>query len=191
MTTLTTRLFDVTADANIDAVILPAMTAEQVVTVEVLWRPHRQSVGGEHSHWDWALKTGRLAIPRSHIVGVECRGAVEGMALIFERGYHARLPPDGGGPLVYVDFIEAAPWNLRSFPTGQRYAGVGLALMRFAVEKSIELGFGGRVGLHSLPQSERFYAVSCGMLGGEVDFGYYGLRYYEFTQTLGTAFLEE
>ncbi|HUR53670.1 MAG TPA: hypothetical protein VMZ71_06045 [Gemmataceae bacterium] len=191
MTTPTTRVFDVAADVNVDALVLPSMTAEQVVAAEVLWRPHRLSVGGEHSHWDWALKIGRIAIPGSRIVGVECRGAVEGMALIFERGYFTRLPPDVGRPLLYVDFIEAAPWNLRTSPTGQRYAGVGLALMRFAVEKSVELGCGGRVGLHSLPQSERFYAVSCGMLGGEVDFGYYGLKYYEFTQALGTAFLEE
>ncbi|GAB1544642.1 hypothetical protein NUACC21_73180 [Scytonema sp. NUACC21] len=51
------------------------------------------------------------------------------------------------------------------------FKGVGTALLRFARLLSVELGYEGRVGLHSLPGAERFYEKQ-GMLdyGSEEDY---------------------
>ena len=37
------------------------------------------------------------------------------------------------------------------------FRGVGQTLLQFARQRSLGLGYGGRVGLHSLPESEMFY----------------------------------
>jgi hypothetical protein len=108
--------------------------------------------------------------------------------LIRESGYAARLDTDRGLPLVYVDYLESAPWNLRS--GSRQYLGVGQLLLREAVNRSIELGYRGRVGLHSLPQVEPFYERKCGLVGCGPDSEYYGLVYFEFTAERGTAFAE-
>lgn len=111
------------------------------------------------------------------------------MILLREFGYPARLDPDQGEPLVYVDYLESAPWNLRA--ETRRYLGVGQALLKEAARRSIELGYRGRLGLHSLPQVESFYEHKCGLIGCGPDPGYYRLVYFEFTAEQGTAFAEE
>lgn len=93
----------------------------------------------------------------------------------------SRLAATRGKPLVYVDYIETAPWNLKEFTTQPRYGGVGVRLIEAAVRFSLDEGFGGRVGLHSLPQSESFYENVCGMTRGEIDQQYEDLRWFELT----------
>ena len=68
-------------------------------------------------------------------------------------GKNARLDPDKGKPLVYVDFVETAPWNAKEFTSSPIYKGVGVRLIQAAARLSIDESFSGRVGLHSLPQS--------------------------------------
>ncbi len=41
--------------------------------------------------------------------------------------------------------------------TDDRYEGVGSALLSFARQRSLDLGYGGRLGLHALPGTESFY----------------------------------
>jgi len=90
--------------------------------------------------------------------------------------------------MVYVDFLEAAPWNLKASATAPRFKGVGTALLVDAVRLSIETGFGGDVGLHSLPQAEPFY-TRCGMTRIGEDPDYYGLPYYEYTSSQAAEWL--
>ena len=47
---------------------------------------------------------------------------------------------------------------------------------------SVDEGFHGRVGLHSLPQAEEFYEQKCGMTRIGVDPDYESLSYFELTQ---------
>ena len=54
-----------------------------------------------------------------------------------------------------------------------------MRLMEAAVRFSLVEGFGGRVGLHSLPQSEPFYENVCRMTRGEIDQQYENLRWFE------------
>ena len=84
-------------------------------------------------------------------IGIEY-GEMQGLMMADESGHTTRLAPDFGQPLVYVDYVEAAPWNVRRANPIPRFQNVGLHLVRAAVILSRRLGFAGRVGLHSLPQ---------------------------------------
>ena len=52
-----------------------------------------------------------------------------------------------------------------------------------------KLGFGGRVGLHSLEQAERFYQEGCRMMRIGTDPVYYRLAYFEYAKGAGAAWL--
>ena len=63
--------------------------------------------------------------------------------------------------------------------------------MRAAIELSKELGFKGRIGLHSLPQANGFYANICGMTDLGADAKYNDLRYFEMMSEQADAFIEK
>ena len=52
-------------------------------------------------------------------------------------------------------------------------------------------GFKGRIGLHSLPQSNNFYANKVGMTDMGQDEEYQNLRYFEMTPEQAEAFIEK
>lgn len=60
-------------------------------------------------------------------------------------------------PLVYVGFLEVAPWN-QPTAVGRIYQGLGPIMLRIACELSLQRGYGGRLGLHSVAGAETFYA---------------------------------
>lgn len=189
METRPVLLFETASNALVEAALHLSLDAERIRAAEADWAPHRARLRAEHSHWDWEAKATFLVEPGVRCLGVECGGRMQGMMLVREVGHVARLEPDVGQPVVYVDYVEAAPWNLRS---GSRpYQGVGRLLLQEAVKRSIELGYRGRIGLHSLPQVETFYERGCGLVGCGSDPGYYGLVYFEFTAERGTAFAED
>lgn len=68
-------------------------------------------------------------------------------------------------------------------------SGVGSILMHAIVELSKEQEFKGRVGLHSLPQANSFYANTCGMTDLEIDPAKEGLHYFEMTPEQAEAFI--
>jgi hypothetical protein len=61
--------------------------------------------------------------------------------------------------------------------------------MEATVRFSIDEGFKGRVGLHSLPHSEAFYIDECGMTPGERDSKKQNLLWCEFTPEQAQNFL--
>jgi predicted GNAT family N-acyltransferase len=139
----------------------------------------------EHDHWNWRNKADSVEDGRHLLVGVEYEDEWQGIMAV------ARLPRSGrlgGGWVIYVDFLEVAPWNLKLLANAFRFKGVGTALLVDAVMLSIEEGFEGAIGLHSLPQAEPFYN-RCGMTRVGEDPDYHGLPYYEFTATRAAAWL--
>ena len=66
---------------------------------------------------------------------------------------------------------------------------MGKRLIEAAIRFSLMEEFGGRIGLHSLPQSEQFYEKVCGMTRGEIDLRYEGLRWFELTEMNAKKFL--
>jgi hypothetical protein len=114
---------------------------------------------------------------------------MQGLMMVKTAGSVARLPPDTGKPLVYVDYVEVAPWNLRALTDTPRFGAIGVRLFEAAVRVSTGEGFHGRVGLHSLPQAEAFYRDTCLMSSLGVDASYQNLPYYELTRDRATQFL--
>jgi hypothetical protein len=146
----------------------------------------------ESLHWDWSRKASELDLLALRGFGIFCERAWQGAMMTRTVGHRAKLVEDRNKPLVYIDFLEAAPWNWRVAPIGQerRLKGVGVVLMREAVSQSIDEGFHGRVGLHALPQAEQFYSRVCGMTRVEEEPGAGPLVYFEFTRAQGRAFLQ-
>ncbi|MBX3394283.1 MAG: hypothetical protein KF841_02830 [Phycisphaerae bacterium] len=107
--------------------------------------------------------------------------------------HFARLAEDKGKPLVYIDYLEAAPWNWRVQPLGleRRYKGVGSILFREAVKQSFDEGFHGRVGLHALPQADTYYEKVCGMTAVGRDPKKQNLLYFEFSRGRAQKFLDD
>jgi hypothetical protein len=152
---------------------------------EAMWADAREQaavanqLGGlaplEHAHWDWRNKAVSLQSGRFMLVGVECESDPQGLMAV------ERLPRRGRGnsSLVYVDYIETAPWNLRAYGNAPRFVGVGTALILDAVRLSAESGLAGRIGLHSLPQAEPFYH-NLGLTDYGPDPSYFDLCYFEF-----------
>lgn len=140
-------------------------------------------------HWDWQKKA------QNHNLGlstpgfcVVCDEMTQGLMITNTFGV-SRIKENS--PTVYVDYLEVAPWNRKFFPGDQpRYAAVGSALLRAAIATSIDAGFHGRIGLHSLPQSNTWY-TNCGMqdLGRDPDPRTQHLRYFEMTPKAATAFI--
>ena len=98
--------------------------------------------------------------------------------------YVERLGIDRGRPLLYIDYLEVAPWNWRIPEIGRdgQFRGVGSALFWNAVQQSREEGFHGRVGLHALPQAEPFYQDGCHMTPLGRDAAKQDLLYFELSR---------
>ncbi len=91
-----------------------------------------------------------------------------------------------------MEYLENAPWNRKELLFDPpRYRGVGTILIGAAIDLSKSEGFKGRLGLHSLPQSNRFYANTCGMTDMGVDASYQNLSYFEMTPEQAEAFIEK
>lgn len=142
-------------------------------------------------HWDWRRKVetlqGMLGHPGFSIV---CQDITQGMMILDTASKRCRIEGQRGHHLAYVEFLETAPWNrpeLLSDPP--RFRGIGTLLIRAAIELSKEHEFKGRIGLHSLPQANNFYANSCGMKDLGPDPLYENLRYFEMTPEQAEAFI--
>lgn len=159
-----------------------------LASIERAWQPARvftspaeEADAVEHSHWNWRDKELSTALGKHRLIAIECSGDVQGlMATLAEPRLSVREPTSN--PLLYVDYVETAPWNLEGRQTRPRFLGIGTTLIAEAIRLSVEAGWSGRIGLHSLPQAERFYAGHCQMSLIGPDPNYYGLSYFEYTQ---------
>ena len=191
-------LIDGSTKADVAALLLHEVELERLEETGDKWfeirKEHAAKLATEgrpvpqHYHWDWARKAGKTALLAYRCLAVECKGEIQGLMLLNLTTHQARLDPDHAKPLVYVDYVETAPWNAREFTNQPQYKSVGSILLEAAVRASLNESFGGRVGLHSLPQADGFYA-GCGMtlLGTEHRNG--PLNYFEFTRDAAAKFI--
>ncbi len=174
----------------------------EVIDVEIVWAPERLRVlrelrvkGAalpEHIHWNWAVKAAQNSGLLSYqSYGIEASGKMQGLMMVCLDGHHARLKPDNGKPLIYIDYIETAPWNSKEFTPTPTYKGVGLRLVQVASRASVQEGFSGRVGLHSLPQSRPFYTTACEMQALGPDASYGNLEYFELSAAKAASLLKK
>lgn len=179
----------------VEAWLVTPLSDKHVEDWQKRWRPsHSESlkrlvaagvpIGNwpQHSHWSWEKKAeairGLLAYQG---YAIECNDVTQGMMFV-NLTRTCRLPDQKGKPLVYVEFVEAAPWNRTQLGSVSEFRGVGSILIAAAVNLSDKEGFGGRVGLHSLPQADAFYRDKIGMTELGQDSDHHNLRYFEMTQ---------
>lgn len=171
---------------RVSATMIRPFPADQLDALEAAWASERRDLALrrdldgdpiEHEHWDWRRKKERAAKGTTLLSAIVFGADVQGMIGIAAKPRPASLDP--GVEAVYVDYLEVAPWNLGSSTESARYSGVGTVLMLEAVAVSVAIGCGGRVGLHSLPQAESFYAAR-GMTRLGPDPNYYDLVYFEY-----------
>ena len=202
------RLFDIHGRQVVDATLHVALTEEQIRVAQAEWEPirkaailklHRQGCPLErlpaHWGWDWARKISRLGNALLGFYGIECEGKMQGMLELAKEGYRAKLPEQTGMPLIYIKYLETAPWNIRLLDPNPRFGGIGSQLVRAAVELSHNESCKGRLGLHSLPGSspgepEWFYEHVCKMQPIESERDGEGLLYFELTSEKADEFLK-
>jgi len=182
-------------DAIDEQQLLDWMTRWQPFTADVLRdlaaRGVPKSQWPQSRHWNWGAKMAEVSgLIAFRGFCVTCNGVTQGLMRV-DLTPLAREDTQAGKPLVYVEYLEVAPWNRGDGGRTPHYGGVGSALIAAAVKLSIDEGFRGRIGLHSLPQADGFYRDTCGMMDLGPDDGYQRLRYFEMTETQAQAFLRE
>ena len=186
----------------VEARLVDGLTREEVEKAEADWKPFldeqvkRMEQTGvprnkwpQHRHWNWREKYEASEEYLAYrMFGIECQSQMQGLMLALTAGKNSLIPSQRGKPLVYVHFLAAAPWNLASIVAEPRFSLVGSILLATAIHLSMEEEFQGRIGLHSLPQSDDWYRKVCGM----TDLGpdqIENLRYFEMTPEQAADFL--
>lgn len=216
-----TTLKDAASGRIVPAVQHDDLTIDELFDAEASWAParvrllqrlKREGVASrswpQSLHWNWAKKAATLkperlaALGDARLFGVsqdkEWQGVLWSEMCDPAGVEHTTRVGGVGRGLVYVSFVEAAPWNwdVPPVPPDQgkvqrrRFKGLGGQLMECAVRWSEQQEFRGRVGLHALPQAEVFYRKDCGMTDLGPDAGYSGLRYFELTEEQAKRFME-
>jgi hypothetical protein len=188
-----TRIVRLDPPEIIAARVIHDLAAARLSEIETDWNPARTVVahthpGAEHTHWDWRNKAESVAAGVCRLVAIQHDGQTQGLMAV-STGPRPGALAGPGRSILYVDYVEVAPWNLRLPAQSPRFTGVGKALLAEAVRLSVASGFMGRVGLHSLPQAEAFYAAGCGMTRTGPDAGYHNLVYFEYTEGEAARFL--
>jgi hypothetical protein len=159
---------------------LVTLTTKHLDDFRTVWKEQLKTSADEDRYWDWNQKQ------RIYLAGgidtyegyaIECEGLTQGMMILQLRGYRSQIEPNRR--LVYIHSLATAPWNRLSNPDPNGFRAVGSALLRFARFRSEELGYGGLVGLHSLPAAEMFYR-KMGMIDGGADAEKENMTYFEW-----------
>jgi GNAT superfamily N-acetyltransferase len=144
----------------------------------------------ENWHWDWDRKVSHVSgLLGARTFCVVAQAMTQGLMSV-DLTKNARIASQRSKPLVYIDYLEVAPWNRPDLLGIARFRGVGTVLVTAASELSRAEGFRGRLGLHSLPRADDFYRKA-GMTDLGRDPGYHNLRYFEMTSEQAQAYLGE
>lgn len=128
--------------------------------------------------WDLMIKLRMISRYENYEgYAVEYEDKTEGLLVIETTMHGSQLTR--GKRLVYVYYLATAPLNRKVIQNPPKLRGIGTALLLFTRERSLELGYEGRVGLHALPDSEKFYD-NRGMYDLGSDEDYDELVYFEY-----------
>ena len=208
MTSYPIQLLDAAADKLVEAELHDDIAEKQLIDWQFRWRPAMQTyvkrlaengispkdtAWPQSWHWDWRQKINEIRGLLGHTgYSVVCRDVTQGMMRLDLASKQARHQSQRGKPLVYVDYLEVAPWNLREpYADPPIYRMVGSVLSHAAFMRSVNEGFKGRVGLHSLPQAIPFYE-RCGFtnFGTHPDEFDGKLPYFEATPEVADSYLK-
>ncbi|MBC7807577.1 MAG: hypothetical protein H7145_15680 [Akkermansiaceae bacterium] len=113
----------------------------------------------EHKHWERERKA-RAMTAGSTAFTIEANGEAQAV-MIVRTDKTCRLSVHFREPMVYVDYLATAPWNLAGFVPTSRYSQCGISMINAAIRHSVAIGCKGRIGLHSLQDAEGFTGINC------------------------------
>ena len=152
------------------------------------WQQLLGEYGAPDSHWDWNnIAKPDIARTTHQSFAVVADNNVEAV-MVVDLTRRCAISEQSGQHLVYIENLAVAPWNRSPIQSPRRLGGLGKMMLALAVKLSESEGWGGRVGLHSLPQSEYFYE-DCKLTRVHNGAGYERLWYFEFTPSQAHEFL--
>jgi hypothetical protein len=189
-------LLDPQNSGLVEASLFDEVTDEHLRLWEQGWVPEMRNFQAnrppgnlpEDSHWNWRVKANAWRPMLGYqSYALVCQGELQGLMLTNDMA-SARLPEQFGKLIVYVEFLATAPWNRPELRSPPKYRGCGRIFIAAAIQTSLDAGFKGRIGLHSLPGAEGFYQGKCGFTRLGPDSSHQNLTYYELTTTQADAF---
>ena len=124
--------------------------------VNAIWKPILVATEQPDAGWIWDYKLRQTQRDERYEAYVLLVDEFPQGLLFLETRWH-RSHWTQRWPLVYVEAIATAPWNRTVIEQPPWFKRVGASLLLFARQRSVDLGYEGRVGLHSLPDAESFY----------------------------------
>jgi hypothetical protein len=201
------HIIDNISGKPVEAELFDEVTVEHFIETQQEWRPivlkaaRQLAARGSHQlipqhfHWDWTAKAPELKVLANAFYGVRYENKLQGLMKLETVGQFCtcRLPEQAGKALIYLDYVEVAPWNLKALMSAlgekPRYNVIGSRLIEAAVLRSKEEDCKGRIGLHSLPMTESFYIKACGMTPVGRDPAKQNLLWLEHTPEQADKFL--
>ena len=195
MSRSTYRIIRRVDDHEVSSTLRDGIKPDALLAVEKEWNPFRAKLKQEliaagvprtdwpeSLHWSWARKVPELKLLESSGFALDFDAKCQGLMLTKTASYVSVLEP--GKPLVYIDYLESAPWNWNVAALKRKgdFRGVGSVLFAIAIRQSLEESFHGRVGLHALPQAESFYAGACRMTDLGSDPHKQNLHFFELSR---------
>ncbi|NJL57029.1 GNAT family N-acetyltransferase [bacterium] len=145
-------------DQQIVNAILTEVTDKHFEDARTLWEPILAGSGQDDEYWNWVGKSRRSKLlPGDELYAIECEGITQGLMMLDVLKKRCQIESQLRRRLVYISALAAAPWNRPVITSPPTYKGVGGNLVDFAVARSHELGYQGRIGLHALPGALGFY----------------------------------
>lgn len=197
-------LKELASQNDVLAFLIDGITGEQIEASMKDWQPfiagvirrfEREKIPHaewpQHHHWDWNRKySSTSSLLGIQWLGIERKKRMQGLMMLNKATHVARIGSEKGKPLVYIEYIATAPWNSIEMVKEPSYGRIGRIFISAAIQISQAEEFKGRIGLHSLPQSEKFYSLICGMTDLGADHTNENLRYFEMTPAQAKKFLE-
>lgn len=158
----------------VDGKILP-LSQKHIEEIELFWKPELKN----HDCWDKNLDFSKYLHEKTYLqfYVLEYQLIVQGV-IGLHSGYCSRL--ELGENLVYVSILTVAPWNRIDINSLPKYKGIGTTLITFAIIFSMNLGFEGKIGLHSVKKAEEFYK-KLGFIDLGNDINYKNFKYLELS----------
>ena len=152
MVTFNVNLFQVSARQFVEAT-LTELAQNHVDDFETDWKAALIELSQEDKFLDWAFKKrAALSYANYECYAVEAEERTQGLMMLETQWHYSALSE--GQRLVYIEALSVAPWNRARQQGLRRFHRVGTELLNFSRMRSEALGYGGRVGLHSLPGAE-------------------------------------
>jgi hypothetical protein len=109
---------------TLEAEISEHITREEFLLTEAKWRSfkaiHCPSHPPSNHDWDWKGKSAKPEAAICKFLSLKYAGEIEGMIELKLVPVSSRNPETDGFPMLYVEYLETAPWNQKAYAGANR-----------------------------------------------------------------------